>query len=177
MEDCMTAPCICTNKVLSQVTATQKKTAIFSTTTCHHLAKVNGSGYVPSGNIFNCQFWQPDIGLSGLTARKTCLRGEKNLPMMILSFRGQTLTNIIPRGKESLDVGKGWKRNLHTPRQACRDLATRSTQPKKLTPRSRETTLLPLLTGHRRSNSSRRSREASARKTPALQLLRCTAAA
>jgi len=37
---------------------------------------------------------QPDIGLSGLTAGKTSLRGKKHLPVVTLSRREQTVTNI-----------------------------------------------------------------------------------
>ena len=83
---------------------------------------MNGSGYVPSGNIFNCQFWQPDIGLSGLTARKTCLRGEKNMQMMILSFREQTLTNIIQGVRSHLTWEKDGKGTCTPPARRAETL-------------------------------------------------------
>ena len=58
------------------------------------------------------QVCQPDIGLSGLTAGKTSLRGEKNLPVMTLSFREQTLTNITQRVRDHLT----WEKEpAHTP--------------------------------------------------------------
>lgn len=68
-------------------------------------------------------------------------------------------------------MGKG---TCTPPRQACRDLATRSKQQRNL----------PQGQGKQhcyryslRSNSSRRSHEASAQNTPAVRLLHCTAAA
>ena len=86
---------------------------------------------------------QPDIGLSGLTAGKTSLRGEKNLPVMTLSFREQTLTNITQRVRDHLT----WEKEpAHSPRQAVQRPRHKKQTAKKLTPRSRETTLLPLHT-------------------------------
>jgi len=66
--------------------------------------------------------------LSGLTAGKTSLRGEKNLPMMILSLREQILTNITQGMRNYLM----WEKEpAHSPAR-YRDLATRSKQQRNL---------------------------------------------
>ena len=74
------------------------------------------------------QVCQPDIGLSGLTAGKTSLRGEKNLPMMTLSLREQTLTNITQGIRNHLM----WEKEPAHPPARYRDLATRSKQQRNL---------------------------------------------